>query len=151
MDDLSQRTWDCDLTISPSGQKHRIRSTPCFGPYSLFAEPVAAGEQVAVRDHLSYRPMSPGRGYHRYRTNRPTDPHMPVLARVYHFDTRKLDADIQRERELDGVESTTGQVSASANSSRHSPDYGKPRILRPNNTPYSKLRNPGHRLHFNRR
>ena len=76
---------------------------------------------------------------------------MPVLARVYHFDAQKLDADIQQEQELSDGEFTTGQVSASANPSRRGPDHGKLRIRRPNNTPYSKLRNPGHRLHFSRR
>ena len=125
-----QRMWHWDLTVKPSDRKPRDQSTRCSKAYPLFTEPITAYEQVSAGDHLSNRSMLHVREPHRrHGVDDSTDSRVPVLARVHHFDTRKLDADIQQEQGLGGVELTTGQGSTPGNLSRHAPGQRKSRFL----------------------
>ena len=120
--------WEWDLTVKPSGRKPRSRSARCSETYTRSAEPVETSEQAAVGDYLSHRPVFPGRGLG-HKNDDSTDSCVPILARVHHFDTRKLDADIQQEQEFGRVELTTGQGRASEDLPRHEPGRENPRVL----------------------
>ena len=72
--------------ITLPDQNPRIHSTECSGPYTLFAEPYAACEQVAARDPLSYRSIRSPRKREGRKPDDSIDPRMPVLASVHHFD-----------------------------------------------------------------
>ena len=69
------------------------QSTRCAEVHFVLAEPLAASQQVAARDPLSYRSMS-----HPVRLGcssaRSANPRMSILARVHRLNPRELDVDI---------------------------------------------------------
>ena len=109
----SQQAWLWDLTVNPSDRESRSQSARCPRISALFAEHVAAGQQVTTRDHHSYRPTHPPR-QRRYISHYFDDSRMPILAPVHHLDPRKLDIDIFLPNGPDSVDPGAVQGGPSA-------------------------------------
>ena len=126
----AQQTCQRGLTVDPSDRKPRNQGARRSETYPLFTEHVATCQQTSAGNHLSCRPIFPRQGFHRgHGIDDSTDSCVPILARVHHFDTRKLDTNIQQEQEFGGAELTTGQGSTPGNLSRHASDQRKSRVL----------------------
>ena len=95
-------------------RQSRHRCTRCSEVDPTFTERAAASQQVAPRDPLSYRRMSPVRAFFRHKADRSTDSHVPTLARVHHLRPRKLDINILPTDGPNGVDPGAVQGGSSA-------------------------------------
>jgi len=87
---------DEDLTMVNSvDRKPRNRNTRYPEVPALFAEHVATSQQVTAGDPLSHCRLFPGRVCRRCKVNHSADSRLPILARVHHLGSRKLDVGIQ--------------------------------------------------------
>jgi len=100
-------------------RQSRNRSTRCSEVHLLLAKLVTAGEQVAARNHLSNCPVFPGLVSQGRAGDPSTDSRVPILARIHHLGSGKLDVDNLLRSEPNGVELGAVQGGTSAHRFQH--------------------------------